>query len=142
MRLVIARCTVDYVGRLTAHLPSAPRLILVKADGSVSIHADDRAYKPLNWMSPPCTLRLGTGDEAGLWTVTNKAGERLVITVDGRPVAQLGPLEPSGSPTLADLAASGLVEPPRRTRPSTAPEPADTAVDVRLDRILTEVRGQ
>ncbi len=63
VRLVIARCTVDYVGRLTAHLPSAPRLILVKADGSVSIHADDRAYKPLNWMSPPCTLRVGTGDE-------------------------------------------------------------------------------
>ena len=82
MRLVIARCTVDYVGRLTAHLPSAPRLILVKADGSVSIHADDRAYKPLNWMSPPCTLRVGTGDEAGVWTVTNKAGERLVITVE------------------------------------------------------------
>ena len=82
MRLVIARCTVDYVGRLTAHLPSALRLILVKADGSVSIHADDRAYKPLNWMSPPCTLRVGTGDEAGLWTVTNKAGERLVITVE------------------------------------------------------------
>ena len=82
MRLVIARCTVDYVGRLTAHLPSAPRLILVKADGSVSIHADDRAYKPLNWRSPPCTLRVGTGDEAGLWTVTNKAGERLVITVE------------------------------------------------------------
>src|SRR3954453_17596537 len=82
MRLVIARCSVDYAGRLTAHLPSAPRLILVKADGSVSIHADDRAYKPLNWMSPPCTLRGGTGDEAGLWTVTNKAGERLVITVE------------------------------------------------------------
>jgi RecB family endonuclease NucS len=54
----------------------------VKADGSVSIHADDRAYKPLNWMSPPCTLRVGTGDEEGLWTVTNKAGERLVITVE------------------------------------------------------------
>jgi len=82
VRLVIARCTVDYVGRLTAHLPSAPRLILVKADGSVSIHADDRAYKPLNWMSPPCTLRVGAGDEARLWTVTNKAGERLVITVE------------------------------------------------------------
>jgi RecB family endonuclease NucS len=82
VQLVIARCTVDYVGRLTAHLPSAPRLILVKADGSVSIHADDRAYKPLNWMSPPCTLRVGTGDEAGVWTVTNKAGERLVITVE------------------------------------------------------------
>ena len=56
MRLVIARCQVDYVGRLTAHLPMAPRLLLIKADGSVSIHADDRAYKPLNWMSPPCWL--------------------------------------------------------------------------------------
>jgi hypothetical protein len=80
--LVIARCTVDYVGRLTAHLPSATRLILVKADGSVSVHADDRAYKPLNWMSPPCTLREGTGTDAGTWTVTNKAGERLVISVE------------------------------------------------------------
>jgi RecB family endonuclease NucS len=69
---------VDYVGRLTAHLPMAPRLLLVKADGSVSIHADDRAYKPLNWMSPPCTLR----EEGDLWTVTNKAGERLLITIE------------------------------------------------------------
>jgi endonuclease len=82
VRLVIARCTVDYVGRLTAHLPSATRLILVKADGSVSVHADDRAYKPLNWMSPPCTLREGTGEDAGTWTVANKAGERLVISVE------------------------------------------------------------
>ena len=56
VRLVIAQCTVDYVGRLTAHLPSARRLLLFKADGSVSVHADDRAYKPLNWMSPPCWL--------------------------------------------------------------------------------------
>ena len=78
MRLVIARCTVDYVGRLTAHLPSAPRLILVKADGSVSVHADDRAYKPLNWMSPPCTLRV----DGDLWTVTNKAGEQLLISIE------------------------------------------------------------
>ena len=78
VRLVVARCSVDYVGRLTAHLPMAPRLLLVKADGSVSVHADDRAYKPLNWMSPPCTLR----EEPGRWTVTNKAGERLLITLD------------------------------------------------------------
>jgi prevent-host-death family protein len=69
------------------------------------------------------------------------AGERLVVTVDGRPVAQLGPLEPAGAPTLTELAASGLVEPPRRTRPAAAPDPADTAVDVRLDRVLAEVRG-
>jgi RecB family endonuclease NucS len=76
--LVIARCSVDYLGRLTAHLPMAPRLLLVKADGSVSVHADDRAYKPLNWMSPPCTLVEGTDG----WTVTNKAGEQLVITIE------------------------------------------------------------
>src|SRR3954469_13375007 len=78
MRLVIARCSVDYAGRLTAHLPMSPRLLLVKADGSVSIHADGGAYKPLNWMTPPCTLR----EEPGRWTVTNKAGEQLVITID------------------------------------------------------------
>ena len=78
MRLVVARCSVDYVGRLTAHLPMAPRLLLVKADGSVSIHADDRAYKPLNWMSPPCWLT----ETPGRWVVQNKAGEQLVITID------------------------------------------------------------
>ncbi|MEV0535329.1 endonuclease NucS [Kitasatospora sp. NPDC050463] len=78
MRLVIARCSVDYAGRLSAHLPSATRLILVKADGSVSIHADDRAYKPLNWMSPPCTLK----EADGAWTVINKAGEKLIITLE------------------------------------------------------------
>ncbi len=53
-------------------------MILVKADGSVSIHADDRAYKPLNWMSPPCTLQ----EAPGVWTVTNKAGEQLVLTIE------------------------------------------------------------
>lgn len=80
MRLVIATCSVDYVGRLSSHLPAATRLLLVKADGSVSIHADDRAYKPLNWMSPPCTLVEQDGDEQ-VWTVTNKSGERLIITL-------------------------------------------------------------
>ncbi|MCM2421690.1 MULTISPECIES: endonuclease NucS [Streptomyces] len=79
MRLVIARCSVDYAGKLSAHLPSATRLLLVKADGSVSIHADDRAYKPLNWMSPPCTLKVG---DDGVWTVVNKAGEQLIITIE------------------------------------------------------------
>ncbi|MGL4307071.1 MAG: endonuclease NucS [Mycobacteriaceae bacterium] len=84
MRLVIARCQVDYVGRLTAHLPSARRLLLIKADGSVSIHADDRAYKPLNWMSPPCWLveQASEDDAAALWIVTNKAGEELRITIE------------------------------------------------------------
>jgi len=78
VRLVIARCTVDYAGRLTAHLPSALRLLLLKADGSVSVHADDRAYKPLNWMSPPCWLT----EEPGVWTVRNKADETLRITME------------------------------------------------------------
>jgi len=84
VRLVIAQCTVDYIGRLTAHLPSARRLLLVKADGSVSVHADDRAYKPLNWMSPPCRL-VETEAEDGphaVWVVENKAGEQLRITLE------------------------------------------------------------
>jgi RecB family endonuclease NucS len=78
VRLVIARCQVDYAGRLTAHLPMATRLLLVKADGSVSVHSDDRAYKPLNWMSPPCWLI----EDGNLWIVENKAGEKLVITIE------------------------------------------------------------
>ncbi len=82
MRLVIARCTVDYAGRLTAHLPTAVRLLMVKADGSVSIHADDRAYKPLNWMSPPCVLTEEETDEQTVWRVVNKADEQLVIAID------------------------------------------------------------
>ncbi|MET4048819.1 MULTISPECIES: endonuclease NucS [unclassified Rhodococcus (in: high G+C Gram-positive bacteria)] len=82
MRLVIARCQVDYVGRLTAHLPPARRLLLVKSDGSVSVHADDRAYKPLNWMSPPCWMAETTVGETIKWVVTNKAGEELRITID------------------------------------------------------------
>jgi RecB family endonuclease NucS len=77
---VIAQCTVDYLGRLTAHLPSARRLLLVKADGSVSVHADDRAYKPLNWMSPPCWLT--ESEDGRLWLVENKAGEQLRITLE------------------------------------------------------------
>ncbi len=78
MRLVIARCSVDYVGRLTAHLPFATRLLLVKADGSVLVHSDGGSYKPLNWMSPPCTLV----ETDSTWTVTNKAGEQLIVTLE------------------------------------------------------------
>jgi endonuclease len=82
VRLVIARCTVDYLGRLTAHLPSASRLLLIKADGSVSVHADDRAYKPLNWMSPPCWLTETTDGSTRVWVVENKSGEQLRITIE------------------------------------------------------------
>ncbi|MDP2014000.1 MAG: endonuclease NucS [Actinomycetota bacterium] len=82
MRILVATCTVDYVGRLTAHLPSAQRVIMVKADGSVLVHADGGSYKPLNWMSPPCSLR-ESGLDSGelLWLVENKAGEQLRITL-------------------------------------------------------------
>ena len=63
MRLVVARCQVDYAGRLTAHLPMATRVLMIKADGSVLVHSDGGSYKPLNWMSPPCTLREGTTED-------------------------------------------------------------------------------
>lgn len=75
MRLVIARCSVDYDGRLTAHLPEALRLIMVKADGCVAIHADGGAYKPLNWMNAPNRLV----EHEDHWTVTNPKGETLTI---------------------------------------------------------------
>ena len=77
MRLVIARCSVDYQGRLSAHLPEATRLIMVKGDGCVAIHADGGAYKPLNWMNAPNVL-VDLGDQ---WTVTNPKGEQLTITL-------------------------------------------------------------
>jgi endonuclease len=77
VRLVIARCSVDYSGRLDAHLPEATRLIMVKADGCVAIHADGGAYKPLNWMNAPNTLVDG-GDH---WVVTNPKQETLTITL-------------------------------------------------------------
>ncbi len=94
MRLVVARCQVDYAGKLTAHLPMAPRLIVVKADGSVSVHADDKAYKPLNWMSSPCrmTVRDAPEDLAAttedldpeltqVWEVRNNDGDTLQIAI-------------------------------------------------------------
>jgi endonuclease len=77
MRLVIARCSVDYAGRLSAHLPEAVRLIMVKADGCVAIHADGGAYKPLNWMNAPNTI-VDHGDH---WVVTNPKDETLTITL-------------------------------------------------------------
>jgi endonuclease len=89
MRLVVARCSVDYAGRLTAHLPLATRVLMVKADGSVLIHSDGGSYKPLNWMSPPCSLVVSEPDdaqrEAGiseLWTVSQaKTTDRLVVSL-------------------------------------------------------------
>jgi endonuclease len=77
VRLVIARCSVDYAGRLSAHLPEANRLIMVKADGCVAIHADGGAYKPLNWMNSPNTV-IDNGDH---WVVSNPKGEVLTITL-------------------------------------------------------------
>lgn len=89
MRLVVARCSVDYAGRLSAHLPLATRLLVLKGDGSVLVHSDALSYKPLNWMSPPCTLSVEEVDEeraaAGvveLWRVTHaKTADLLVISI-------------------------------------------------------------
>jgi RecB family endonuclease NucS len=78
VRLVIARCSVDYAGRLSAHLPLATRLLMIKADGSVLVHSDGGSYKPLNWMSPPCRLTT----EPGRWVVTGKSGEALTIDIE------------------------------------------------------------
>jgi RecB family endonuclease NucS len=65
---------VDYAGRLSAHLPLATRVLMIKADGSVLVHSDGGSYKPLNWMSPPCSVREGTTDDGAIeWTVTSKA---------------------------------------------------------------------
>jgi RecB family endonuclease NucS len=89
VRLVIARCSVDYTGRLNAHLPLATRLLVHKGDGSLLVHSDGGSYKPLNWMSPPCTLTLQPPDEedaaAGvveLWKVTHaKTGDALLVRI-------------------------------------------------------------
>jgi len=87
MRLVVARCAARYSGRLNAHLPLATRLLVVKADGSVLLHSDGGSYKPLNWMSPPCTFASGEPDDesraAGVtqtWVVQHqKSDDRLEI---------------------------------------------------------------
>ena len=89
MRLVIAKCSVDYAGRLSAHLAVATRLLLVKADGSVLVHSDSLSYKPLNWMSPPCTMAQVDPEQAQLdagvteiWKVTQaKTADMLVISI-------------------------------------------------------------
>jgi RecB family endonuclease NucS len=89
MRLVVARCSVDYAGRLSAHLPLATRLLLLKADGSVLVHSDSLSYKPLNWMSPPATIAILEPDpdqaDAGvteIWKVAQaKTADLLVISI-------------------------------------------------------------
>ncbi len=86
---MIAQCSVDYIGRLRAHLPLATRLLLMKADGSVLVHSDGGSYKPLNWMSPPATVRTAEPEDAAaeqgvseVWTVqSSKSDDRLVINI-------------------------------------------------------------
>ncbi len=83
MRLVVARCQVDYAGRLTAHLPMATRVLMLKADGSVLVHSDGGSYKPLNWMSPPCSVREATADDGRLeWLVTGRTDDTLRILIE------------------------------------------------------------
>jgi len=85
VRLIVATCEVDYSGRLTAHLPMAKRLVMVKSDGSVSIHSDGGAYKPLNWMAAPCSMVIehqpddDTVEE--IWTVRNQGSDQLRIVI-------------------------------------------------------------
>ncbi len=87
MRLVVASCAARYSGRLNAHLPRATRLLVVKADGSVLLHSDGGSYKPLNWMSPPCSLAVSepsdeerTAGVTQVWTVQHqKSDDRLEI---------------------------------------------------------------
>ena len=89
MRIVVADCAVDYAGRLSAHLPRAKRVLMLKADGSVLVHSDGGSYKPLNWMSPPCTLtEVAPSDDqktagiAELWEVSQrKTSDKLVISL-------------------------------------------------------------
>jgi RecB family endonuclease NucS len=89
VRLVVARCSVDYAGRLSAHLPLGTRLLVLKSDGSVLVHADALSYKPLNWMSPPCVLSAIEPDQdqldAGvteIWKVAQaKTADLLVISI-------------------------------------------------------------
>ena len=79
----MARCQVDYAGRLTAHRPMATRVLMIKADGSVLVHSDGGSYKPLNWMSPPCTVREGVSEDGRVeWTVTGKDGDTLRILLE------------------------------------------------------------
>lgn len=78
MRLLVARCSATYEGRLSSTLDSAVRLILVKADGCVALHADVGAYKPLNWMNAPNHLAEGERK----WVVTNPKGETLTIDLE------------------------------------------------------------
>jgi endonuclease len=83
VRLVVARCQVDYAGRLSAHLPMATRVLMIKADGSVLVHSDGGSYKPLNWMSPPCSVKEGTAEDGRVeWVVTSRTDDTLRILID------------------------------------------------------------
>lgn len=83
MRIVVARCQVDYAGRLTAHLPMATRVLMLKSDGSVLVHSDGGSYKPLNWMSPPCTVKEGLSEDGQAeWLVEAKSGDSLRILLE------------------------------------------------------------
>ena len=83
MRLIVARCEVSYTGRLSAFLPESTRLVMVKADGSVLVHADAGGYKPLNWMTPPTVVE-EEGDPLERMIVRKRAGksqDRLEIRI-------------------------------------------------------------
>ena len=101
MRLLIARCSVVYTGRLETRLAEATRLIMVKADGSVLVHSDGGSYKPLNWMSPPCTLTTSRRDDAE----DGHLGE--VVSADKRVLDHRALGDATDHATLATAFATG-----------------------------------
>ena len=146
MRLVVARCSVDYRGRLEAHLPEAVRLIMVKADGCVAIHSDGGAYKPLNWMNAPNTL-VASGDE---WVVANPKGESITIHLhevfsDTSHDLGVDPgLRKDGAEAhLQELLAASVpaIEDKRRGEIDGVEQLARYIERLRLDSSLGEIRG-
>ncbi|MGK0722638.1 endonuclease NucS [Leucobacter sp. W1478] len=89
MRIVVADCSVDYAGRLSAHLPRATRVLMLKSDGSILVHSDGGSYKPLNWMSPPCSIATEEPDDeqrefgiTEVWRVVHaKTADQLAVSV-------------------------------------------------------------
>ena len=120
--MVIATCEVDYSGRLSAHLPLAKRLVMIKADGSVSIHADGGAYKPLNWMTPPCALVVDQADPSWteVWTISNRSGDVLTIRlsqIESDQAADLGVDPGLAKDGVEKHLQEGLAADPEQLRP-------------------------
>jgi hypothetical protein len=125
VRLLVARCEVRYTGRLTALLPESVRLLLLKSDGSVLVHADSGGYKPLNWMTPPTVIE----EEPGLIVVRKRAGkteDRLEIRISEVLSDVEHPMD-----EVADLAKDGVE---RDLQEALAAQPDSLEHELRLVR--------